>query len=245
MRRLVIFIVVLVIPLLTLSGCMLTNGVVAAVAESGRDVTRDFNVADFNSVEAGSAFSVEINQGDVFNVVISADERVMDHVVVRKVGSTLRIGMDGSGPHGFTLGSPEARITMPKLEELRLGGASHGVIRGFASHEDISIDLSGASDLTGRVEARGLKLGASGASNARLEGTATSIMLDISGASRADLRDLRAENASVYLSGASNGRISASEKLDYVLSGSSRLEYQGRPQIGTADVSGASTASGR
>jgi hypothetical protein len=51
------------------------------------------------------------------------------------------------------------------------------------------------------------------------------------------------ESANVKLTGASTAAVKARAKLDYVLGGASRLEYQGNPAIGKAETSGASSVS--
>jgi hypothetical protein len=50
-------------------------------------------------------------------------------------------------------------------------------------------------------------------------------------------------NADVSLSGASNGTVNLSGKLDANLSGASKLEYIGEPTMGAINTSGASTIS--
>ena len=210
---------------------------------SGTTALQTVEVADFNSVDVGSAFTAQISQGKAFSVVIEADEAYMPYVVVKKVGSKLRIYMSGSTLTGLRTAKHEARIVMPRLEELQLSGAAQGEISGFTSESTVSAQVSGASYLKGRVDAPSLKLDVSGASTVQLDGTVESIIANASGASRLELQGLRVENARLELSGASSGRVQAATQLDYVLSGASHLDYSGDAKLGTTRVSGASTVS--
>ena len=83
----------------------------------------------------------------------------------------------------------------------------------------------------------------SGASTVELEGTAADVTIDASGASSMKLKDFSAVNVTIGLSGASNGTVNASGKLDCNLSGASSLSYIGNPTLGSVDVSGGSKIS--
>jgi hypothetical protein len=132
---------------------------------------------------------------------------------------------------------------MPRLEELRLAGASRAEIINFTARQDVAINVSGASQLQGKLEARNVKFDVSGASNVGLAGSAENLTFDVSGASRLDLHAFRVGNAQAKLSGASSSQINATDKLDYRLSGASHLTYQGRPAIDVAEVTGGSSVS--
>ena len=55
------------------------------------------------------------------------------------------------------------------------------------------------------------------------------------------MADFTVNNADVSLSGASDGTINLSGRLDADLSGASRLEYIGEPTLGDMNITGAST----
>ena len=105
---------------------------------------------------------------------------------------------------------------------------------------DVTFDVSGASGVTGDIEAKNMELEVSGASTTQLEGLAESLAADVSGASNLELADLKVDNADVILSGASNATINLDGRLDAELSGASTLEYIGEPALGIMDITGAS-----
>ena len=161
----------------------------------------------------------------------------------------------------FHSATRRAEITMPELFDLELSGASHGTVTGFNSVEnldievsgassldmeqivagDVTLNISGASHVTGDINTDDVEFDVSGASTVQLQGIAADIELELSGASNAELDDFIVNNASVDFSGASRGTVYVNGRLDIDLSGASNLVYTGDPTIGHVDISGAST----
>ena len=247
--------------LLVLAVIMAAGLLTACTVVKGSGVlkTEEMNFSDFTRVEVGGTFEVEIVQSDRFSVSITADDNLFDYIQVSKHGSTLKIGVKPAVV--FRSATHRAEITMPELLRLELSGATQGVVTGFESMEDLDIavsgassldldgimagnmtvDISGASQVTGEVDADDVEFDVSGASTVRLQGTAGDMELDLSGASNAELEDLPVNDADVNLSGASRAVVNVDGRLDINLSGASKLTYTGNPTIGDVDISGAST----
>ena len=213
------------------------------VIGSGDLETEEYSFSDFKKVEIGSAFKFDIRQSDTYSVSITADDNVIDDVKVSKSGDTLKIDLSLFGSLGSV--TLEAEITMPQLVGLDISGASRGSVSGFSSSDNIDIELSGASRLTGDITAGDIDIEASGASNIELTGSAGNLVADVSGASRCSLDDFPVNDADVEFSGASSGTINLSGRLDADISGASRLYYIGEPTMGNVNTSGASSLSKR
>ncbi len=251
-----------------LLGVLLISGLLAGcvgdrVPGSGNLTTQEFELSDFTRVEVGSAFQVEIVQADSYRVSVTADDNLFDYIQVSKEGETLKIGLKllPLRPLFTTL---RAEISMPRIYDLDLSGATKGTISGFSSTENLDIEVSGASSLnlvemaagdvefelsgasraSGDITASGdARLNLSGASSVQLQGSADDLIIDASGASRAELDNFPVENADVELSGASGATVNLDGILDADLSGASRLSYIGEPTMGDIDTSGGSTLS--
>lgn len=237
-----------------LSGCLL-----GVVTGSGNLVTREMDLSGFTRVAAGSAFEVEIIQGDSYNVIITADDNLFDYIRVDKDGDTLEIRLKSNYNYGFL--TLRARVTMPSLYGLDLSGATKATVSGFDSSADFALDLSGASSMTmsemsagdmslevsgasrvaGSIAVGDAEFDISGASTASLAGSANNIVVSASGASHVELGDFPVNNAEVTLSGASRATVNPSGRLDVDLSGASNLSYIGEPTIGDVSMSGGST----
>jgi hypothetical protein len=246
----------LVLVLMMVAGLLMGCTVIVG---SGTLKTESMDFSDFTGVEVGGAFDVEIVQSDSFSVIITADDNLFEYIRVSKRGSTLKIDVEPAVI--FRSATHRAEITMPELYGLELSGASHGTVSGFESTEDLDIevsgassldiegivagdmrfDISGASQLTGEVDANDVEFDVSGASTIRLEGMAADMKLELSGASNAEMDDFLVSNVSINFSGASRGAVNVDDRLDVELSGASRLNYTGDPTIGDVEISGAST----
>jgi hypothetical protein len=258
MKKVVIPVVLASILVLALlpSGC--------GESAAGEVITEKKDFTNFNYVEVGGAFEVDITRADTYSITISADESLFDYVDVTKTGTTLKIYLS---PHhvftDFTLGNKvlKAEITMPNLYGLDISGASEGTVIGFQTSVafglivsgasslrmsnmevgDINAGVSGASRVSGNITTDDARLEVSGASSLELGGSADMANLIVSGASRADLTDFTLRNASVVLSGASEATVNVEQRLDINVSGASRFYFVGNPTLGSTIVSGAST----
>ena len=206
---------------------------------SGNLKTKEYAFRDFTNVEISSAFEFDISQSGSYGVNITADDNVLEKVEVTKEGNTLKIGLKtipSLGP--VTL---NAEVTMPQLHGLAVSGASRGTVSDFSSTENLDLNVSGASKVTGDITTGDVDFNVSGASTVQLEGSANNIAADVSGASRLNLGGFAVNNADITFSGASNGTVNVSGKLDANLSGASNLKYIGEPTMGDINTSGAST----
>jgi hypothetical protein len=206
---------------------------------SGRLVTRDLRMADFQSVEISGAIDADISRSDTFSTSITADDNLIDYVTVDKTGSKFSLGFNG--PVCLENATIKAEIAMPTLENLNIQGASHAIVSGFKLSQPVSMELSGASTLDGSLNADRMKLRAQGASRTNLRGSVNVAELQAQGACEFNLGALAIDTADVELEGASRATINAQRRLDYALRGASHLRYQGNPNIGRCNVTGASS----
>jgi hypothetical protein len=220
------------------TGCSFLGEVVTG---SGTPATGQFDVAGFTKVEAHGAFQVEIVRADKFDVSVTTDDNLLEFVKVTEDNGTLTIGLE-NGKNFRSRAGFKATIAMPALEGIQLEGACTGSVKGFDGCKTFSIELQGASTLTGEVDADELNIVADGASTVTLQGTAKEGIVRASGASKIHLSDLALVRADIHFSGACSGTVHVMDKLDYELSGASHLDYRGRPTLGNQDASGASSA---
>ena len=116
---------------------------------------------------------------------------------------------------------------------------------GFQSSESLAVELSGASTLSGDVQAGDTRVATSGAGSLALSGSGGDLSLTGSGGSRSDLLDYAVRDAVVNLNGGSSATLRVTGRLDAGLSGGSRLECAGNPTLGRVSTSGGATISQR
>lgn len=228
-----------------LSGCAAADrpgrnpGIVAR--GSGRLLTREIDISGFTTVEASNAFEVDITYADAYVVRLTVDDNLLEFVQIRREGNRLIIGLDSSRVVALNNGTLRATVVMPRLQAVRLSGGARANVGVFSISGTFAVYASGASTFKGDINATRVTAEASGASSIGLVGHTEELAVNASGASRADLSGLRTTGATADLSGAATVMVTAEQRLDYSLSGGSRLEYQGQPAIGKAETSGGST----
>jgi len=247
--------VLIMITGLVFAGC--EPPIIAKTA--GPVVTRSYDITDFNSVDTGHDFQVDITASDTYSIVITTNEEAFEHINVYKTGDTLKIDPKDIywQFHNLNL---KAEITMPELHGLNLSGASQGNVKGFQSTDGFDLSLSGASELdmdmgtgdfvsrisgsselTGNLTATSTVIDLSGDSHVKLAGSGGIIRLIVSGSSDAELENFTVNDADIKLSGSSDASLDIKGRLDATLSGSSFLEYSGNPTLGQFNVTGSSS----
>jgi hypothetical protein len=216
-----------------LVGC--TNNSLGGVTGSGRLVDRDYDLSNFTRVQASSSFQVEVVRADDFEVMVTADDNVIDSIVVDRRGDTLELSLMGGSYRNATL---RAQVRLPELRGISLSGSSDATVTGFASQRYVDVELSGSSRLEGDIEADEVNADLSGASDLTLRGQGRELNLSGSGSSSIDLRNYPVTEATVRLSGASNAEVQVTGELGVDLGGGSTLDYYGDPRLGDVRTSG-------
>jgi hypothetical protein len=206
---------------------------------SGRIVSRQYDLSGFTAIRA-SRFEVEVIQSERYGVAVRVDDNLLDVLDVRKSGDTLILRLTPTLSH-FRHVTLEATVTMPSLTGVGLSGSASAHLRDFGGIGRLDAELSGASELNGRVAAENIVIAASGASRVRLAGKTRGMVIDVSGASRLDLAELAAGTGTIDVSGASRATVNIAEKIDWIeASGASRVRYLNDPRLDHVETSGAS-----
>jgi len=198
-----------------------------------QDAARQFTVAPFDRLNVGSALNVEIRQG-AFNVEADVPPGESKYLIVKSENGVLTARMDRPAREWLNIGSrksPRLIVTMPELKGLTLSGAADAVIRDGFTTTELTLNLSGASDLsTSNLTAKRIRLNASGASDIRLRGTTQVLEADLSGASDLMAYDLMTEEAIIRAQGASDAHVNVRQRLDMATRGGADVSYRGKPQ---------------
>lgn len=220
-------------------GCGALGG--QAINGSGVLVTQDHDFTNFDQLEISRAVDAEVVHSPTFSISITADDNVMDYVIVEQRDGTLRVTLDRS-VSTLTNTTLVARISMPELTRVEVSGVSNVDLAGFAVTGRVDIQVSGVSTVTGALTADRVEFDLSGASRVELNGSAREASFRASGASRLELPAFTVVEATVRLSGASRADLTVTGTLREVnLSGASQLLYGGGAEVGRIETSAAAT----
>ena len=203
-----------------------------------QETRKEYALVDFDRLEMGSAFNIEVEQGNAFSVKVKGDRRNIDDLNVYKNGNTLVAEFDdddGNRRHDTYI-----YITMPSLKGVNFSGASVSKIRGFESEDALDFHLSGASISQLDARYREVDIVVSGASSLVFFGSGDQFHAEISGASTFKAFDYPVREAMIDVSGASEVKVAVTDELRVTAGGASSLLYRGNPSV-TSNISGAST----
>lgn len=232
------FVVVMISILISACTLLTSCGWLITTENAGSLTTKEYEFTDFNAVDIGSAFKVDIGYSDTYSVQITANENLFRNVNITKTGNTLKIGLKWSGiSFSNSTYDLKARITMPELVNLTLSGSTEGTVSGFKSTNDFDARLSGASELeldmetgrfnsvisgssemTARIISNDAEIKLSGSSELKLDMTTGDFVYRSSGASEAN-GTVKATSTGIYLSGSSEIKLTGLGG-DLILSGS-------------------------
>ncbi len=230
-----------------ISLCM---GLVSCFAVMAQQPISDPNVQvreakNFHAIHLSSAFDVFLSQGSEEKVAVSAaDTKDLEYIKVEVKNGVLEIGWEKKGKWGKGKKKLKAWISFKNIDDLDISGACDVDIQGTLKADDLKIDLSGASDLSGTIEViKRLTMDLSGASDAKFSGKATELKIDASGASSFKGFDFMVDYCTAEASGASDIKITVNKELSAHASGASDVDYKGSGVIRDIKTSGASSVS--
>lgn len=219
----IIFIALLVVVLL--SSCI------------GPVTSETRTVSNFNAVSISTFGEIEIRQGSMESLTISAPSSYLRDIETKVENGTLII----STRKGF-IGAPTRRVqytlTVKDLDSLHLSGAGMvKVIDGLTS-TTFSLNLSGAGSIEIEdLSATNLSVNLSSAGAIIVAGNVENQSVNLSGVGSYEGGDLQSKTTSVNLSGAGSATVWATDSLDVTVSGVGSIGYYGNPRV-TQNVSG-------
>jgi len=181
---------------------------------SGKPATKRWALAEFTAVQITHPFRVELTRGDHFEVTTTADDNVLDHVLVAKVGNQLQIRLEDKRRYRLRRDSLKVAITLPVLESLDLSHGIRATIAGFASKQPFEASVNHGSRLAGSMSAGRLVIGANHGSEVTLKGTAETAQITVNHGSNLPLEAFVIGDAVVRVAHGSKATINARSAKD-------------------------------
>jgi len=205
---------------------------------SGNVIKETRKASNFNAIDIGGAFEIELIKSNEEKVIIETDDNIMPYIKVEVSGGELEV------ENTEDINNPtELKITIyyKNLQEIDLSGAASLFSADVIESRDLELDCSGASEITLKLKVDFLELDCSGASKLELEGKVNKAEMDLSGASVVRAYGLEVMTLDLEASGASVVKVLAIDKISINASGASSVRYKGSPSIHLRDASGAAS----
>ena len=214
---------------------------ISAIAQN--KLTKEYKFGKITSIEASSVYDIEVTQGNSGTVKVVYDEFFKDRLMVNYINGKLNLEVASTKMrnNNRNIEGIKVYLQMPTIEDLDLSGASSLKAMGSFKTDELDVELSGASSISGLViSGNDLSLDCSGASTLNLKGDFKTIEAEISGASEIVLNS----NSTVFegeFSGASTVKVYGDHKnTDVVCSGASSIILEGKTDYIKSVTTGAS-----
>ncbi len=230
------FLAVTLLSAVLFTSCRYATG--KRIKGNGNVVTQARSFSGFTGVDVSSAFQLYVKQDSVFSVKVEADDNLQSYILIKQDGNTLRI-MEEHNTNLDATGRIKVYVSAPVFNALDASGACKIISENvLTSTEEITVDVSGASNAELELRAPKVSGEMTGASDLKLKGQTKDLRIRGSGASNAKCFELLSENAEVDVAGASIADVFASVKLKVDASGASDVRYKGNAAV-TQNTSGA------
>jgi len=210
-----------------------------SVSGNGIRASESRTVSTFSKVKSSGSFNVYITNGDEYDVVVSADENLLQYIETYVNGETLRIDIDYL--HSVRAVIPmEIFIVTPNLNGIVQSGSGN-VTADYFETDHFDAVLSGSGKITAAFGANSGDVLLSGSGQLEISGNADGAEMIVSGSGIIEASDLTLNNCKTLTSGSGNMWISVDDFLDTRISGSGNVYYYGTPRIETS-ISGSGQA---
>lgn len=214
-----------ILLLLTTSACNFSDANV--VKGNGTVTTKSYSLGYFSGVELAGAFNVVVQQGDEPSLTIETDSNLQELLEVSVEQETLHISTQRDKALRPT--KMDVLLTYPALQRIQVSGAVKLSSPGSVVTENLSFELSGASEIQLDMEVNTLHTQVAGAGKISFSGTANTHRIELAGASNLDAENLITSSTHITLAGAGSANVHATTSLHAQLSGVGQIRYYGNP----------------
>jgi hypothetical protein len=194
-------------------------------------------LAGFDSVQISGPLDAQLTVGEAFEVRIEGDRAATAKVNARLAERTLVVDAPAAG--GAAKEAVKLRVTLPRLQNLKVDGARVAATGPFGATLEVSASHAGTVHIDGAGGGR-LLVEALDGSRVVLAGTADALYFTLTGGSRGDARQLKVRTAKVSLAGASRLDLNPEQALSGKATGGSRVALWNKPKrvaVATRDAS--------
>lgn len=221
--------------------CIALLSLFTGFSQSGDANLQTRKVSGFHGVEVSGGIDLYLSSGPESVSVSASSAEVRDHMVTEVIEGILRIHLQKNWHGGFGNPHMKAYVSISKLEKLGASGGGDVTLQNEITGSDVYIDLSGGSDLKGKLNANHLVINQSGGSDVKLSGNVQNLKVESSGGSDLEGYDLVTDYASINSSGGSDSKLTVNKELRIVASGASDVSYKGAASVKEIISSGASS----
>lgn len=219
------FIIVTVAALLFAS----CNFNVNSIEGSGHVTTEKRIVqGDFKNVSVSNAIDVVIEQSDVTEITVEADDNLQNEIVTKVENGTLIIKCKFNSFRNIT--AKKVTVKMPVVDKIEASSASSVTTKGVVEGEDITLETSSAGSMNVSIESDKISVDAGSAGSVNIEGKALSFNSSASSGGSIDAEKLMANEVEAKAASGATISVNPIVSLKAKASSGGNINYSGSPK---------------
>jgi hypothetical protein len=199
------------------------------ITGNGTVVKETRDLTGFSGVHLSSGIDVLLSEGDDFEVVVEADENLLEVIKTEVKGNILEVGTDRVSIRQAK--AKRVHVTLPELKALKISSAGDCDGQTLFHCEDLRLEVSSAGDLLLEVEAGRIDLNISSSGDVKLAGRAGELDASLSSAGDLNAYDLVAEVVKVDVSSAGDAKVNATREISMSASSAGDIYYMGDAEV--------------
>jgi len=195
------------------------------------------NVDKFHSVEFRGHGVVYLTPGYDYEVRLEGKEMLLkDYETV--VDSGVLVIKSDSWLKFWRKKPITVYVSMPRVRKLSVAGSGSIVGEATIYSDTLTVELTGSGEIELDVDTKQLGSIIYGSGEIRLSGSAKAFQHTIAGSGDLNAFNLETESSDIKITGSGNCELSASNRLNVLISGSGTVFYRGDPRTVSQEVSG-------
>lgn len=201
----------------------------------GPTITEKRKVEPFTKIENGINADIYITQGDLEEISIKAQEKVLKELELDVKNGKLSISL----PIKIKIYERvQIHIKAPSITHIALMGSGSVLSENVWNLDDLHLSITGSGDIKAKFNVRNLTGKIAGSGDMNLNGVATFCDFNIAGSGNFLGQDLQTEDMNISIAGSGDAKINVSKSLKVRIAGSGSVLYKGDPKTVDTDIAG-------
>lgn len=192
------------------------------VQEEKREVTENFT-----EVSASEGISVYITQGEDFEIVVEADENILDLIATDINEDRLRIHAE----ENIGRATKKVYVTLPEVTVLRTSSGAEITSKNNLSASNVELSASSGSEINIDLTAKEVDADTSSGADIRLRGSAETLYADASSGSDIRANEFMVKTCVADASSGADISVHVEESLTADASSGADISYAGDPSV--------------
>lgn len=201
-----------------------------SVEGEGPSVSQERDLNNFSELEINIPANVTLVIADSFNVMLNAQQNILDIIITEIDGDVLEFDTDKS----FDINKPvEVVISAPAFAAINITGSSNVKSLNTMKGEQLKLRINGSGVIHASAEVEDLHLQVNGSGDIYIKGSCRSNDIELNGSGNVFAKELYTAEAEVNINGSGDAELNVNELLDASIHGSGNIIYKGQPKVKT------------